>query len=106
LPHRQRWEDLVDQMGSGLGHAARVAGRTYPAAFARKGDQKIVSALATARTSETVGQDTAFEVATKLPLHVQRHTAPTIVPLAGKLQIGLQMRLQNRRICRSRSRAG
>ena len=33
-------------------HAGRT-GRTYPAAFARKGDQKIVSALATARTSES-----------------------------------------------------
>jgi hypothetical protein len=39
-----------------------------------------------------VGQDAAFEVATKLPLHVLCHTAAIIVLLAGKLQIGLQMR--------------
>jgi len=79
-------------MGSGLSHAPGVAGRTYRAPFAREGDQKIVSALATASTGEAVGQDAAFEVATKLPLHVLCHTAAIIVLLAGKLQIGLQMR--------------
>jgi len=52
-----------------------------------------VSAAPTARTGETVGQDAAFEVATKLPLHVLRHAAAIIVALAGKFQIGLEMRL-------------
>ena len=51
-----------------------------------------MSAAPTARTGETVGQDAAFEVATKLPLHVLRHAA-AIVALAGKFQIGLEMRL-------------
>ena len=89
LTHRQRREDLVDQMGSRLGHAPRVAGRAYPAAFARKRDQKIVSALLAPSAGEAVGQNAAFEVAAKLPLHVPRHAVPIGVPVAGERQVGL-----------------
>jgi hypothetical protein len=42
-----------------------------------------VSALAPTSTGEAVGQDAAFEVATKLSLHVLCHTAAIIVLLAG-----------------------
>ena len=73
LAHRQRREDLVDQMGGRLGHAPRVAGGTHAAAFAGKRDQEIVPALPAAGTGEAVGQNAAFEVAAKLPLHVLRH---------------------------------
>ena len=55
LAHRQRREDLVNQMRRRLGHAPGVAGRTHPAAFARKRDQKIVPALPAAGTGEAVG---------------------------------------------------
>ena len=93
LAHRQRREDLVDQMRRRLGHAPGVAGRTYPAAFARKRDQEIVSALLAASAGEAVGQDAAFEVAAKLSLHVLRHALAVGVPLAGERQVGLQMAL-------------
>jgi hypothetical protein len=93
LTYRQRREDPVDQMGSRLGHAPRVAGRTYPAAFARKRDQKIVSAVLASSAGEAVGQNAAFEVAAKLPLHVPRHVVPVGLPVAGERQVGLQMAL-------------
>ena len=46
-------------------------------------------AVPAASTGETMGQDAAFEVAAKLPLHVLWDAAASIVPLAGTLQIGL-----------------
>jgi hypothetical protein len=59
-----------------------------------KGDQEIVSALFAAGPGEAVGQNAAFEVAAKLPLHVPRHAVPVGVPVAGERQVGLQMTLQ------------
>ena len=50
-------------------------------------------AVPTAGAREAVGQDAAREVATNCPGHVLWHAAAILVPLAGKRQVGLQMRL-------------
>jgi len=93
LAYRQRGEDLIDQMRGRLDHAPCVAGRTYRAAFARKGNQKIVPARPAAGPGEAVGQNAALEVAAELPLHVRRHAVPISVPLAAERQVGLEVPL-------------
>ncbi len=51
-------------------------------------------AVPAASTGETMGQDAAFEVAAKLPLHGVCGTPPLAsCPSRAALQIGLQMRL-------------
>ena len=76
-----------------LDHAPGVARGAYRAAFARKGNQKIVPARPAPGTGEAVGQNAAFEVAAQLPLHVRRHAVPIGVPLAGEPQAGLEVPL-------------
>ena len=76
-----------------LCHVPGVARGACPAHFAGESDQEVVPAVSTAGTREPVRQDAAFEVAAKLPLHVLRHTAAIIAPLAGKRRVRLQMRL-------------
>jgi len=93
LAYRQRREDLVHQMRRHLSHAPGVARGTQRAALARKRDQKIVSALPAPGAGEAVGEDAAFEAAAKLPLHVLRHAAAIVVPLAGERQVSLEMAL-------------
>ena len=56
----------------------------------RKSDQEIVSTLPAPGAGEAVGQDAAFQIAAKLPLHILRHAVPIGVPLAGERQVGLE----------------
>jgi hypothetical protein len=73
LAHRQPRHDVVRQMGGGLDHAPRVAGRTHAPALTRVGDEEVVTALATAGTGKAVGENATFEVAAKFVLDVGRH---------------------------------
>ena len=82
--HRQRRENLVHQMRRHLGHAPCVARGAHHAPFARKRDQEITSALPAPSPGEAVGQDAAFQMAAKLPLHILRHAVA--LPLVGERQ--------------------
>jgi hypothetical protein len=73
LAHWQPRHDVLGQMGGGLDHAPRVAGRTHPPALTRVGYRQVVTALATAGTGKAVGENAAFEVAAKFALDVGRH---------------------------------
>jgi len=94
LAHRQGWEDVIDQVGSGLRHAPGVAGRANAAPLAGEGHQEIVAALPTTRPRTTAGKDAAFQVPAKLPLRVgrDRMTVPILVP--RERQVGLQVLLE------------
>ena len=39
LAHGHRRQDVIDEMGGGLDHTARITGRTHAAAFATERDQ-------------------------------------------------------------------
>ena len=77
--------------------AAGWAGAPKRWTFTGKGDQKILSALPAPSAGEAVGENAAFQVAAKLPLHVSRHAAAFAVLCAGERQIGLEMPLHRRR---------
>ena len=68
LAHRHMGNDVVDQVGCGLGHAARAARRAEPAPLAAKGYKLVVAAVAAAQAQEAVGQDAAFEEGVELVL--------------------------------------
>jgi len=55
LAHRQRREDMIDQVGGGLRHAPGCARRAYRAPFAGKSDQEVVTALRAPRPCEATG---------------------------------------------------
>ena len=57
LTHRQRREDVIDQVRRGLRHALGVARRAQP--FAGEGDQEVMPALGAAGAAEAVGKDAA-----------------------------------------------
>jgi hypothetical protein len=57
LTHRQRRDDVIDQVRGGLRHAPGVAGRTQPAALARKRNEKTMPTVRAAGVRETIGVD-------------------------------------------------
>ena len=59
LAHRQGREDVIDQVGGGLGHAPGVARGAECSPFARKGDQEIMPAVRTSGAGEAIGKDAA-----------------------------------------------
>ena len=81
LAHRQRRDDVIDQMRRGFGHAPGVARRTQPAPLAREGDQKVIPAVRAPGPSEAAGEDAAFQITPKCPFHIGRHALR--VPVAA-----------------------
>jgi hypothetical protein len=95
LAHRQRRDDMIDQMRGGLRHAAGVARRAYRAAFARERHEEVMPAVRTSGPGEAVGQDAAFEVVAKFPFHVGGHPLPVPVVFACQPEVGLQVLLDD-----------
>ena len=62
LAERDPGQDLVDQVGGGLDHAARRARGTDIAALATEGDQEVVAAAGAVDAGEPVGQDAALQI--------------------------------------------
>jgi hypothetical protein len=95
LAHRQRRDDVIDQVRRGLCHAPGVARRTQAAPFAREGDQEVVPAVRTSGAGEAVGENAALEVTAELPFHVGRHPLgiPVVVPC--EREVGLQVLLDH-----------
>ncbi len=60
LAHRQRREDVVDQVRGGLRHAPGGAGGAQSPALAGEGDQEVVTAGHAAGTGKAVGEDAAL----------------------------------------------
>ena len=53
-------DDLLDQVGGGLGHAPPGTRRTKPAPLAAEGEQQLLVAGVTAQPEKPMGQDTAL----------------------------------------------
>jgi len=89
LAHRKRRKHMIDQECSRLRHTPGVTGGADAAPLA-EGDQEIVAAFGTARPSEPVGEDSAFQVPAEILLDVDRNR--TIVPsLARQTRVGLEV---------------
>ena len=91
LAHRQGWEDVIDPVGGGLGHAPGVARGADAAALAGEGHEEIVAALATACAGEAIGQDAALQVASEFALHIAGYRVP--IAVARPCEVGLQVLL-------------
>jgi hypothetical protein len=89
LAHRQRREDVIDQVGVGLGHASGIARGADATPLAGEGHQEIVAALGTAGAGEAVGQDAALQVAAQLALHVAGYRVPIALASPGQREVGL-----------------
>src|SRR5262245_34374160 len=74
-------QEIIDEAGGGVGHAARHAARTQ-AAFAAEGDEAFEAALGTAQAREAAGEQTAVEVTPKIALE---EDGIPIAVLSGRL---------------------
>jgi len=84
LAHRQRREDVIDQVRRGLRHASGVARGAQPAPLAREGDQEVMAAVRTSGPGEAVGEDAALKVTTKFAFDMGRHALPVPVVFTRK----------------------
>jgi len=93
LAHSDPRKYVVAQVGRGFRHAASGAGWANTPAFARKGDQKIMTTVVAAGAGEAMGQYAAFQVAPELPLDLggDRWSAP--FAFSSQQQIGFQVLL-------------
>ncbi len=73
LPHGNRRDDVIDEMGGGLRHVPAIAGWAHPAPLARERDDKPLAAARTERTAEPEAEDAALEIAAEFLLDVARH---------------------------------
>jgi hypothetical protein len=67
------WENVLDQMGGGLGHAPGITGGTDPTSLAGESHQEVVTTFGTAGSGKPMGQDAALQIATELPFDVGRY---------------------------------
>ena len=93
LPHRQRRKDVIDQVRRGFRHAPRIAGWTHATTFTGVGDQEIVLTLVAVSSGEAVGEDAAFEIATKGALDMGRRCFTVLA--AGEFQPGFEVGLDD-----------
>jgi len=66
LPHRHLGQHAIDEMRSGVGHAAPAARRAEAAALAREGDDAIEPAAVAVHAHEAIRKDPAAEEGAKL----------------------------------------
>ena len=59
-------------MGGGFDHSPSITSGTDTAAFARPGDEKIVTALGASSAGKAMRENPAFEIAAELPLDMGR----------------------------------
>ncbi len=93
LSDRQGWEDVIHQMGGGLGHASGIARGADATPLAGEGHQEIVAARGAAGAAEAIGQDAALQVASQLALHVAGYRVPIALAFARQREVGLQVLL-------------
>lgn len=84
----QARQNVFGKVRRGFHHPPRRTSRTDAAAFARVGDEKILSARSATGASKSMREDAAFEVAAKFPLDRRRGGGSVI----GRRQPSRQMR--------------
>ena len=96
LAHGKRRQDVIDEVGGGLDHAASVAGGTHAAALATERDQEIVTTAGAAGASEAVRQNAATQVGPEVALDPRGDAVAHGVPLGGLCEERLKMLLDQR----------
>ena len=86
---------MIDEMRGGLRHAPGIARRTDAASLTRKCDEKVSTALRAVGTSEAIGEDAAFEVASEIPLDIKWYRVPVPIAFTRQHQVGLQVLLDD-----------
>ncbi len=95
LVHRQRREEVIDQVRRGLRHVPGVARGAQPAHLAREGNEKIMPAVRAAGACETVAEDAALEVTTTFAFDIGRHALRVPVVVTRECERGLQVLLDD-----------
>ena len=83
LAHRDLGEDVVAQVGGGLGHAAAGARWAHRAGLAGEGDQGALVAVVTVHADEAPGQDAAGQIALELAADMDREAATVVGQVGG-----------------------
>jgi len=93
-------QHVVGEVGGDLAHAPGVTGRADASALAREGNEPLVAASLTARSSKSVGQNAALQVAPEIPLDPLRQSAARGVgrgrPSQERLEVVLDDLVQGR----------
>jgi hypothetical protein len=84
LPHRHARQNVVLQIGGGLGHAPRAARRADAAPFAAKGDERVARAAVAGQAQEPVGEYAAVEVGVELVFDELRQISAAAVYFGGE----------------------
>jgi hypothetical protein len=83
LPDRHLWENAIDEVRGGVGHAAAAAGGAETTAFAGERHEPIVPTSVAVQAQEAVGEDAAAEEGAELLLDETRRR-PIAVSGAGE----------------------
>ena len=70
LARRHPGDDLLDQVGRGLGHAPPGTRGAKPPPLAAEGQQQLLLAGVTAQPQKAMGQDAALQIVVKFALHI------------------------------------
>ena len=89
---RQPRQNVVSQMGGSFDHPPSITSGTDAAAFARPGDEKIVTALGASGAGKTIGENPAFEIATELAFDRGR-TGGALPTVTGQFEPGGEVHL-------------
>lgn len=72
-------QDVVHQMGGGLGHEASATGRTEAPALAREGHRPLEASRGAAHAQEAVSPEATLEEASQLACHEAREANPLVL---------------------------
>ncbi len=96
LAHGQRRQDVIDEMGGGLDHAASVTGGTHTAALATERDQKVVATTSAPCSCESMSENAAAQIGPEVALDPRGDATPHWVRLGGLCEEGLEVLLDQR----------
>ena len=68
LAHGDVWQNVIDEMGGGVGHAATAAGGAEAPPFSAERDQRVVPTATAPQAGQTMGQDATLEILLELAL--------------------------------------
>jgi len=71
LAGRHPGDDVLHEVGRGLGHAPGCTRRAKPAPLAAEGQQQLFRARVTAQAQKAMGEDATLQVGVKLPLDIR-----------------------------------
>ncbi len=96
LPYRKRRQDMIDEMGGGLDHAAGITGRTYSPAPAGVRHQKVVATAGTPCSCESMSENATTQVGPEVALDPRGDAVSHGIGLGSLCEEGLEVVLDQR----------